>query len=286
MASTSIPIHELSVPRGPTIRVEPIEPTPRPVRNEVHRHNVHELFIFERGTGSHMIDLATHDLVPPCIHAVAAGQVHKLDRSADCSGMVVMFDPASVIDQVAMNDLTTLFGPGSVKSVFPTSPLQLREAVGSMRTIAAELSAQDPVAGVPAAYLGILIAKCASWKRMREKDALPTLEHMDLVHRFLAAVDAGFRDQRSVQGYARQLAISAGHLNDMVKQRMGRSASEVIHDRLILEAKRLLLHAELSVKEVGFELKVSDPTYFNRLFKKATGMTPVQYREHVRDMYQ
>jgi len=54
---------------------------------------------------------------------------------------------------------------------------------------------------------------------------------------------------------------------------------------LLLEAKRLLLHADLSVKEVSHALLMEDPAYFNRMFKKATGMTPVEYRTHIREKY-
>jgi AraC-like DNA-binding protein len=59
----------------------------------------------------------------------------------------------------------------------------------------------------------------------------------------------------------------------------------VLQDRLILEAKRLLLHSSMSLKEVGFALNMEDPAYFSRVFKKATGHTPGEYRDHVRELY-
>jgi AraC-like DNA-binding protein len=60
----------------------------------------------------------------------------------------------------------------------------------------------------------------------------------------------------------------------------------VIHDRLLLEARRLLLHGEQSIKEVGYALNLQDPAYFARWFRKADGRTPAEYRQHIREKYQ
>ena len=68
-----------------------------------------------------------------------------------------------------------------------------------------------------------------------------------------------YLQERRVGDYAARLAMTADHLNELVKKRQGRTASRLIQDRLHLEAKRLLLHADLSVKEVGYALNMKDP---------------------------
>ena len=98
-------------------------------------------------------------------------------------------------------------------------------------------------------------------------------------------MERDFLTERRVGAYAERYAISVDHLSDMLRSRIGRSAMDVLQDRLILEAKRLLLHSTMSVKEVGFALNMEDPAYFSRVFKKATGLTPIEYRDQVRELY-
>ncbi|MFN9958651.1 MAG: helix-turn-helix domain-containing protein, partial [bacterium] len=87
-------------------------------------------------------------------------------------------------------------------------------------------------------------------------------------------VEHGYLEARQVAHYAQRLAITGDHLNTLVRERLGRTASGVIHDRLLLEAKRLLLHGDMSIKEVGYALGMKDPAYFTRWFSKAEGVAP------------
>ena len=78
--------------------------------------------------------------------------------------------------------------------------------------------------------------------------------------------------------YAKCLNISTPYLNECVKRTTGYSVSYHIHQRVILEAKRLLYHSDKSVKEIAGELGYDDYSYFIRLFVKVTGMTPLTFR--------
>ena len=81
------------------------------------------------------------------------------------------------------------------------------------------------------------------------------------------------------------LQITAGHLSDVIKRQSGKTAIEHIHERIVMEAKRQLLHAGLSVKEIAYALGFDDAAYFNRFFKRITSVTPVVYRRTIREMY-
>ena len=106
-----------------------------------------------------------------------------------------------------------------------------------------------------------------------------------LLHNFQAKVNESYRELREVGDYASLLHISAGHLSEVVKMQSGKPAIKHIHDRLVLEARRLLFHTGNSLKEIGFELGFSDASYFNRFFKRETGSTPAEYRTNIRKMY-
>ena len=86
--------------------------------------------------------------------------------------------------------------------------------------------------------------------------------------------------------YANQLHISSRHLNSIISLQTGKSISEMIQNRILIESKRLLLHSEKTVSEIAFELGFSDKAYFHRFFKKTTGETPLHFRQHFLKVHQ
>jgi len=280
-----IPVHHLPDAGRTMISVDRIEPRGAAVQNDVHRHDFHELFVFATGTGEHMIDLEHVTLKPPCVHLVAPGQVHRLSRSADCTGAAVMFGTDVMIEPTLPIDVKGLFRAAGNGQAFPIDTDQLGEALHLIEEIE-KGSNKGELPGVVRSYLNILLMKCAHWQGTSGSHRPGRTDHGDPVTRFTDLVELQFLAKRQVHAYAGDLAMTPGHLNELVKKRLGKSASEVVQDRLLLEAKRLLLHAELSVKEVSHALRMEDPAYFNRVFKKATGMTPMEYRTHIREKYQ
>lgn len=107
-----------------------------------------------------------------------------------------------------------------------------------------------------------------------------------LLKQFQAKVDTHFQQVHEVSEYATMLNLSAGYLSEVVKEQSGKPAIKHIHDRLILEARRLLFHTEQALKEIAYELGFADASYFSRFFKRETGVTPAEYRSNIRKMYQ
>ncbi|GAB2583283.1 helix-turn-helix domain-containing protein [Spirosoma areae] len=107
-----------------------------------------------------------------------------------------------------------------------------------------------------------------------------------LLRQFQTKVEQCFRELHEVGAYASLLNLSAGHLSEVVKAQSGRPAIKHIHERLVLEARRLLFHTSHSLKEITFDLGFSDASYFSRFFKRETGLTPADYRASIRKMYQ
>jgi AraC-like DNA-binding protein len=106
-----------------------------------------------------------------------------------------------------------------------------------------------------------------------------------LLKNFLTKIDEAYAYAHEVAAYAEMLNISAGHLSELVKEQSGKPAINHIHQRLILEAKRLLFHTDYAVKEIAYQLGFEDASYFNRFFKRLTNYTPVHYRNNFRKMY-
>lgn len=99
-----------------------------------------------------------------------------------------------------------------------------------------------------------------------------------LVQAFLAQVEADFREQPPLAERARRLSVSLPHLSRACRALLGRSALALVHDRLLLEARRHLVYTSMTVQEIAYGLGFADPAYFTRFFTHRTGRTPTAYR--------
>ena len=282
--STPIPTHHLPERSRTSTRVEHIRPKSAPAKTAVHRHDFHELLFIGTGSGTHMLDLVQHEVKAPSLHLVSPGQVHQLVRSADMTGDVVMFAPDALLGQ-GHGARTELFARAEVSVAIALTDAQLNEAQALVSLMEKELNAGQPMAEVVEGYLGILLMKCAAWARGTDRKPVASRDANDPVRRFLEMVEQGYLEERQVSHYAERLAMTGDHLNELVRERLGKTASSVIHDRLLLEAKRLLLHGDMSMKEVGYALGMKDPAYFTRWFSKAEGMAPAAFRHAIREKY-
>jgi AraC family transcriptional regulator, transcriptional activator of pobA len=95
---------------------------------------------------------------------------------------------------------------------------------------------------------------------------------------FKQLLEKYFLQEKSVAFYARQLATHPNHLNATIKNATGKTCSEMIHDRILLEAKCLLQSTDLSIKEIAAYLSFEDSSYFSKYFKKLTGISPLKYK--------
>ena len=100
-----------------------------------------------------------------------------------------------------------------------------------------------------------------------------------LFRRFVKLVSRHFMTLRKVSDYANLLNISADHLNRAIKSQSKKTANELIDAMILTEAKAYLLHTELSNAEIAYHLDFSDPSHFNKFFKKLANCTPLQYRD-------
>ncbi|GAB4029752.1 helix-turn-helix domain-containing protein [Spirosoma gilvum] len=136
-----------------------------------------------------------------------------------------------------------------------------------------------------AAYLTVLLTYL-SRLYTEQFESVPFSADKLLLKKYQATIDEHFRELHQVSEYASLLHVSAGYLSEVVKAQSGRPAITHIHERLVLEARRMLFHTQHSLKEIAFELGFSDASYFSRFFKRETDTTPAEYRTSTREMYQ
>ena len=105
------------------------------------------------------------------------------------------------------------------------------------------------------------------------------LQKQTLLRTFRRLIDSHYRGLRLPKEYADLLYITPNHLNALCQDLLGKTAGELIRDRTLLEAKRLLTNAKMTATEIAYELNFKDNSYFNRFFKKNAGMTPDDFRK-------
>lgn len=103
-------------------------------------------------------------------------------------------------------------------------------------------------------------------------------EDLRLFLNFCDLVEAHFRDHLTLSEYAGRLLITEARLNDICRRMAERPSKEVVHERLLQEARRLLRYSAVPVSEISYQLGFADPAYFSRFFTKRTGTPPSQFR--------
>jgi AraC family transcriptional activator of pobA len=134
------------------------------------------------------------------------------------------------------------------------------------------------------AYLTVLLTYLSRLYVQQFQSVEPSADRV-LFKNYQSKINESYKELKEVGDYASLLNISAGHLSEVVKMQSGKPAIKHIHERLVLEAKRLLFHTNQSLKEISFDLGFSDASYFNRFFKRETDLTPAEYRTRIREMY-
>lgn len=126
----------------------------------------------------------------------------------------------------------------------------------------------------------IIIKSVRLWKatRIQDTDSEEKQEDIEFMRKFSQLVELNFKQRHAVADYADLLNMTPKALTKRVGKYGKTTPNDVIKDRIILEAKRLLAHSDMHVKEISYALGYEDPAYFNRLFTKIAEVAPAEFR--------
>lgn len=245
------------------IRVERLEQRLKPRVPFPHKHDFFHLVHVERGSGWHEIDFHRFPVKRGLFYFVRPAEVHAWSLGKNTAGTVLEFTRASL----------------------PAGSEGILESIGALPAMG--MLAPEAAALLPSMCFEFRLGQGASLEHLlsafllmlaRQGEAGPARKPNALTEKLRDLVELHFRRQHGVEFYAKELGLSPKALTTKVKLAVGLSAGELIQERLLLEAKRLLAHASLSVAEVGYELGYDDPNYFARFFRQRAGMAPGKFR--------
>jgi AraC family transcriptional regulator, transcriptional activator of pobA len=241
-----------------------------------HRHSFYHLVLFTHGAGTHTIDFVKFDVQPYQIYFMAPGQVHSWKFEGDVDGYVIHF-AADFFRPFLLNpgylEQFSFFSGNSDQCV-----CQLPENVQPEVVRIFEALLGDKEKDMIRLRLLELFMNVEKHAVQHPHGHLP--QHTStLLRSFQQLINQYYRTMRLPKEYAELMYITPNHLNALCKELLGKTAGDVIRERVLLEAKRLLTNAGMSVLEIAYELNFKDNSYFTRFFRNNEGITPEEFRK-------
>ena len=246
-----------------------------------HKHSFYEILWIEQGTSHHMIDQHSFELSDDCLFFIAPGQVHELDHSEDVKGYSIMFTEEFLSLGHAQPDL--LAGLSFLENTysrpaFPVNQNQTANLTTILQSLHQETGRKDKSEAV---IRHLLLAFLFNIQRLMadanqaENDNISVLT----LKKFRKLIEEHYKKETRLSFFAAQLFITVPNLNEISKKITGKTAGELIRERIWLEAKRMLIHSHESVGQIAANLGFKDFSYFSRQFKKQEGISPATFKK-------
>lgn len=256
-----------------TILVEPIELGVKEHFEGIHRHDFYEILWFievNPGEG-HWIDFEYYPLENGQLYFIAPGQVHQMDLTCQ-KGYVVACSPILMREIIGTSDLNLLYSglKGTIPDVTTTATCKLL-----INLLAEELKnrrRQQIVTSYFKTLFLLLVDQRPELRNTQKKD-------QNRLDRLTELIEINFVRQKGTSFYASEMFLSSSRLNTLCKVAWGKTVKQLINDRLLLEAKRDVMHSMLPIKQIAFNLGFDDPAYFSRFFKLHVGETTDEFKK-------
>ncbi|ARP85343.1 helix-turn-helix domain-containing protein [Bordetella genomosp. 9] len=250
-------------------------------RGFLHRHKYYHLLWMTQASGTHLLDFEQFEVRDHSVFFLSPGQVHAWTSSVPPRGYVLnisteffakMFPRADDIARFPFFHLTRgtpviYLSPEQHDGMLPLLQQMERE------TMERGMGCFDVVRS----YLLILLTQLR--RLYREEDAGEGAgPSFSLTRRLGLLIEEHYLTFGAIRQYAEALCVSERQLNEAVKRTLGRTVSQLVQERIALEAKRLLSNTGKGIAEIAFQLNFEDPAYFARFFKKHSGCTPGEFR--------
>jgi AraC family transcriptional activator of pobA len=264
-----------------SVQVVPFEGMSLQTVRDPHRHDYHELIWIREGRGRHLIDGEPLPVAAGTITVIGRGQVHQFQQAQDLRGAVVRFGDEVLFGEGTPGWLVAERGGRRV-------PVPAGEQDGLDALIAAlgaetERPPDARSAELERHLVSVVLLWTERWydaTRTERRD--PDDADVQLHRRFTRALEQDYARHHDAAHYADELRVPASALSKALTRTTGRSTKELITDRVMLEAARLLRFTDLTIGEVAFRVGFDDQLYFSRAFKRHYGEPPMAYRARSR----
>ncbi len=247
-----------------------------------HRAEFYHIFWIQQGTAEYYIDFELVTINADSFLFINKDRVQAKDNKSQHDGRLLLFtdnffakkeeDTKYLHSSILFNDLLDV--PIIDVSATPALPVIFTE-------IERELSGDKDVFqyDILQNLLHNLLLIAERERRRQGFKEITKGADLDCSILFRDLLNAKFKTLKSVSGYAALMNVSEKRLTNATVKTLGTTPKTMIDERVMLEAKRLLVHTNLSIKEVGYDLGFKEPTNFIKYFRKHIEKTPIEFRE-------
>lgn len=247
-----------------------------------HGHSFYHLVFFTIGAGKQAIDFTSFLVKPGQIYFMNPGQVHSWEFSGEVDGYIVNFSESffdSFFKEPNYLDRFPFFGGVGEDQVLNLTGDYLKEVTELFEKLLTELIPVKNHATemIRTLLLQIFITVTRKIEPARVKQL--SKPGFTTLRNFQKLVNEQYLKLKLPSEYAAILYVTPNYLNALCRDLLGKSAGEIIRDRIMLEAKRLIINADNSISEIAMQLNFEDNSYFTKFFKKYAGKTPEEFRK-------
>ncbi len=258
-----------------------------PLHEGYRRTDFYQILFLEEGRATHVLDFNEYAMHGPSASVVFPNQIQSLRLSPEAKGRCILFDTTIFCSE----DLATELREYNVDlqrrinmidlSDNPSLFADLLDADTEMRQLYHDI---NPVRKLRIKFMikTILLTLIDSSHEVSQPIASETQK---LYIEFRTLIDKHYRTERKLSFYCDELGISQKKLTAICQERCGMSPLAVIHDRLSLEIKKLILRNDMTLKEIAYRLNFSSQSALNKYISTKFSMTPSELVAHVREKY-
>jgi AraC family transcriptional regulator, transcriptional activator of pobA len=258
-----------------------------PEVDDIHKHTFYEILWTEKGISKQTIDYKEYEVLPNSLFFISPNQVHQFEEWKPLKGGTILFTEDFFL--LNHNNKDKLFELSFLDNFYANPCIQLSktnfaQVKQTIDLIISEQKRKDKSQTISQSLLHILLTqvqRCID----TENDNPISKKYLILFKQFKNNLEKYFSENKTTSFYANELHITAHHLNLLVKEVTGKTATEVIRARSILEAKRLLTFTDKTVSEIAFELNYTDSSYFAKTFKTETNLSPIAFKTEMSEKY-
>ena len=246
-----------------------------------HKHDFYVTVIFTSGHGVHEIDFETYEIKPGSLFFLTPGQVHNWKLSKDISGYIFFHTQAFFEQDFSRNHIQN-FPFFNYNQNIPVLYLE-NNKINYFSNLFQHLMHENQINKIfksekILSLINLIYIDCAREYLIDiPKTEINKNTYSRQFNEFQQLVENNYKKQKSATFYAEKLNVSAKHLNRICQTVLGKTTTEYIINRVLLEAKREIIYQKHSLSEIAYHLGYDDYAYFSRIFKKHFNETPSDF---------
>ena len=282
-----IPLHDFPYrhDHDPPIMIKQLNPDEPWMKPAPDRHTFYALFWIAEGEGFHHIDYTGYAIRPQTLYLMRPGQTHFFEVEKQPQGISIFFleEFLYLNNQFQLTELFYLIDRCPALYLRPAQANILQQLIEQLL-----VEYDNEQLGYLDALQHLMQLLLIYVRRFYNQPNIDFIEPTTTTHlssQFQRLVDQHFLTTHHLQSYSDMLGVTPGYLSEQIKMATGVPGSHVIRRRIVIEAKRLLAHTELTVSELCSHLGFKDSSYFARFFRRETGQPPLDFRRSYREKY-